>query len=386
MIDDSDHLTYGRRDHMEKHRVVVTGVGLLCGIGNSADEVWAGLMAGKSGMGKITQFDATGFPVDFAAEAKGFDPLHFMDKKLVRKTGRFIHFAVAAAQQALQHSGLVINADNAERVGVHVGSGIGGFEVIEREHTNLMKGGPRKISPFFIPASIVNMAAGMVSIQFGAKGPNESVATACTTGAHAIGDAYEIIERGDADAMIAGGTEAAITPLSMAGFASMRALSARNSDPEHACRPFDKDRDGFVLGEGAGILILESLDSAERRESKDPCGIDRLRAELGCIPYDCNGTRRGRLLSRHEACASKGRSITEPHRLSECSCDWHSAGRRSRIESDSEPLWREGAKPQSSDQFDKIDDWSSTRWQRRTRGGYHRALDIGSDSPSDNEP
>ncbi len=253
---------------MEKHRVVVTGVGLLCGVGNSADEVWAGLLAGKSGMGKVTQFDATGFPVDFAAEVKGFDPLLFMDKKMVRKTARFIHFAVAAAQEALRHSGLVINADNAERVGVHVGSGIGGFEVIEREHTNLMKGGPRKISPFLMAASLVNMAAGVISIQFGAKGPNEAVATACTTGAHSIGDAYEIIERGDADAMIAGGTEAAITPLSMAGFASMRALSSKNSDPEHACRPFDKDRDGFVLGEGAGILILESLDSAERRGAK----------------------------------------------------------------------------------------------------------------------
>ncbi len=253
---------------MRDKRVVVTGIGLICGVGNTATEVWAGLLGGKSGMAEITAFDLTGHAVRFAAEAKGFDPLKFIEKKEARKMGRFIHFAVAAAQEAMDQSGLKITIDNAEDIGVHIGSGIGGFDVIEREHKAMLAGGPRKISPFFIPASIVNLAAGHVSIRFGAKGPNEAIATACTTGAHSIGDAYRIIERGDAVAMIAGGCEGAITPMSVGGFASMRALSTRNEDPAHACRPFDKDRDGFVLGEGAGILILEELEFAKARGAK----------------------------------------------------------------------------------------------------------------------
>ena len=250
---------------MEKRRVVVTGLGLICGVGNTAAEVWDGLMAGKSGMAEITAFSLEGHPVRFAAEVKDFDPYKFIDKKEARKMGRFIHFAIAAADEAMQQSGLKVTPENAEMVGVHIGSGIGGFDVIEREHTNLMQGGPRKISPFFIPASIVNLAAGHVSIRFGAKGPNEATATACTTSAHSIGDAYRIIERGDADAMIAGGAEAAITPMGVGGFAAMKALSTRNDDPTHACRPWDKDRDGFVVGEGAGILILEELEFAKKR-------------------------------------------------------------------------------------------------------------------------
>jgi 3-oxoacyl-[acyl-carrier-protein] synthase II len=250
---------------VEKRRVVVTGLGLICGVGNTAAEVWDGLMAGKSGMAEITAFPLEGHPVRFAAEVKDFDPYKFIDKKEARKMGRFIHFAIAAADEAMQQSGLKITPENAEMVGVHIGSGIGGFDVIEREHTNLMQGGPRKISPFFIPASIVNLAAGHVSIRFGAKGPNEATATACTTSAHSIGDAYRIIERGDADAMIAGGAEAAITPMGVGGFAAMKALSTRNDDPTHACRPWDKDRDGFVVGEGAGILILEELEFAKKR-------------------------------------------------------------------------------------------------------------------------
>ncbi|MBW8746791.1 MAG: beta-ketoacyl-ACP synthase II [Acidobacteria bacterium] len=250
---------------MEKRRVVVTGLGLICGVGNTAVEVWDGLMAGKSGMAEITAFPLEGHPVRFAAEVKDFDPYKFIDKKEARKMGRFIHFAIAAADEAMQQSGLKVTPENAEMVGVHIGSGIGGFDVIEREHTNLMQGGPRKISPFFIPASIVNLAAGHVSIRFGAKGPNEATATACTTSAHSIGDAYRIIERGDADAMIAGGAEAAITPMGVGGFAAMKALSTRNDDPTHACRPWDKDRDGFVVGEGAGILVLEELEFAKKR-------------------------------------------------------------------------------------------------------------------------
>ncbi len=198
---------------MEHRRVVVTGLGLICGVGKTAPEVWEGLLAGRSGMAEIKAFDLTGHPVRFAAEVKDFDPLLFVEKKEARKMGRFIHFALAASAEAMAHSGLQVTEENRDRVGVHIGSGIGGFDVIEREHANLLSGGPRKISPFFIPGSIINLAAGHVSIKYGARGPNEATATACTTSAHSIGDAFRIIQRGDADAMIAGGTEAAITPL-----------------------------------------------------------------------------------------------------------------------------------------------------------------------------
>ena len=250
---------------MLERRVVVTGLGLICGVGNTAAEVWDGLMAGKSGMAEITAFDLTGHPVRFAAEVKNFDPLLFVEKKESRKMGRFIHFALAASEEAMKHSGLTVTREIADRFGVHIGSGIGGFDVIEREHSAMLAGGPRKISPFFIPGSIVNLAAGHVSIKYNAKGPNEATATACTSSAHSIGDAFRIIQRGDADAMIAGGTEAAITPMGVGGFAAMKALSTRNDDPTHACRPFDKDRDGFVVGEGAGILIMEELEFARAR-------------------------------------------------------------------------------------------------------------------------
>ena len=253
---------------MEQRRVVVTGLGLICGVGKTAPELWEGLMAGRSGMAEIKAFDLTDHPVRFAAEVKEFDPLLFIEKKESRKMGRFIHFALAASAEAMAHSGLVIDEGNRDRIGVHIGSGIGGFDVIEREHQNLLSGGPRKVSPFFIPGSIINLAAGHVSIKYGARGPNEATATACTTSAHSIGDAFRIIQRGDADAMIAGGTEASITPLGVAGFAAMRALSTRNDDPVHASRPFDKDRDGFVVGEGAGILILEEMEFAKARGAK----------------------------------------------------------------------------------------------------------------------
>ena len=219
-------------------------------------------------MAEIKAFDLTGHPVRFAAEVKDFDPLLFVDKKESRKMGRFIHFALAASAEAMAHSGLVVDDSNRDRVGVHIGSGIGGFDVIEREHSAMLNGGPRKISPFFIPGSIVNLAAGHVSIKYGARGPNEATATACTSSAHSIGDAFRIIQRGDADAMIAGGTEAAITPMGVGGFAAMKALSTRNEDPTHACRPWDKDRDGFVVGEGAGILIMEELEFAKARGAK----------------------------------------------------------------------------------------------------------------------
>ncbi|MGB6689784.1 MAG: beta-ketoacyl-ACP synthase II [Terracidiphilus sp.] len=249
-------------------RVVITGLGLVCGVGNTAPEVWRQLLAGASGMAPIQGFDTTGFSVTFAAEVKNFDPLNFVEKKEARKMARFIHFAFAAAQEAMEQSGLKVTPEIADRVGIFIGSGIGGFEIIEREHASLLQGGPRKISPFFIPATIINMAAGQLSIRYGARGPISATATACATSANSIGDSVRMILHGDADAMIAGGAEAAVTPLSVGGFAAMRALSTRNNEPTHASRPFDKDRDGFVIGEGAGILVLEELEFAKARGAK----------------------------------------------------------------------------------------------------------------------
>jgi len=250
-------------------RVVVTGIGLICGVGNNTEEVWQALLAGKSGVERITSFDVSQFACQIAAEVKNFDPLQFVEKKEARKMARFIHLAIAAADEALQSANYKVEDEMmAERTGVDIGSGIGGFDIIEREHSNLLNGGPRKISPFFIPSAIVNLAAGQVSMRHNAKGPNEATCTACTTSAHSIGDAARIIMYGDADVMIAGGSEAAITPMGVGGFAAMRALSTRNDDPHHASRPWDKERDGFVIGEGAGILILEELEHARRRGAK----------------------------------------------------------------------------------------------------------------------
>ena len=246
-------------------RVVVTGVGLVSAVGIGREETWQNVLAGQSGAAPITHFDTTGFPVTFAAEVKGFDPLQYVEKKELKKMGLFIQFALAASQFAMEQARLNVTPGVAERTGVYIGSGIGGFDVIEREHTALMQGGPRRISPFFIPASIVNLASGFVSIRWGAKGPNSATCTACSSSAHAVGDSFKLIQRCDADVMICGGAEAAITPMGVGGFAAMRALSTRNDDPEKASRPFDRDRDGFVIGEGAGILILEELSFAVKR-------------------------------------------------------------------------------------------------------------------------
>lgn len=246
-------------------RVVVTGVGLISALGLTAEDTWKGIRASRCGVGPITQFDATKFSARIAAEVHGFDPLRFIEKKEIKKVGRFIQFAIAASEEALSSSGLKITPENDETVGVYIGSGIGAFEVIEREHRILLEKGPDRISPFFIPATIVNLASGNVSIRTGAKGPNSATSTACTTSAHCIGDSFRLIQHGYADAMICGGAEACITPLGVGGFAAMRALSTRNDDPQHASRPWDRDRDGFVIGEGAGILILEELELAKQR-------------------------------------------------------------------------------------------------------------------------
>ncbi len=251
-----------------KRRVVVTGLGLVTPIGNSVEATWSSLMAGRSGVDYIRKFDASTFPVRIAAEVKDFDPLDYVEKKEARKMGSFIHYAIAASDEALRDSGLRITPEIAERVGTYISSGIGDFWAIEREHSKLLSEGPERISPFFIVSAIVNLAAGQVSIRTGAKGPNSATATACSAGAHAIGDSFKIIQRGDADVMICGGAESAITPMSVAGFAAMRALSTRNDDPLRASRPFDADRDGFVIGEGAGIMILEELEFARRRGAR----------------------------------------------------------------------------------------------------------------------
>jgi len=243
-------------------------VGLVTALGTGTEETWKGLCDGRSGVGPISRFDSTEFSTKIAAEVKDFDPLRWFDKKDLKKMDFFIYYAVAAADFAMKQSGLIIDPELSERVGVFIGSGIGGFTVIEREHKALLEGGPRKISPFFIPSSIINLAAGQVSIRFGARGPNSAPCTACSSGAHAVGDAFRVISRGDADAMICGGSEAAITPMGVGGFAAMRALSTRNDEPQRASRPFDAERDGFVVGEGAGVLVLEELEYAKRRGAK----------------------------------------------------------------------------------------------------------------------
>lgn len=256
-------------------RVVVTGIGIVSPLGLDAPSTWRALLDGRSGVGPITRFDASSYPCRIAAEVKGFDPERYLDRKEARRMDTFTHYAIAATQEALRDSGLVISPENAESVGVHIGSGIGGLPILEETHKELLERGPKRISPFFIPAMILNLAAGQVSIRFGAKGPNLAVATACATGTHAVGESFRLIRDGYADAMITGGTEASVAPLAVGGFCAMRALSTRNHDPERASRPFDRRRDGFVMGEGAGILVLEEREHALRRGARiyaEVCG------------------------------------------------------------------------------------------------------------------
>ena len=254
-------------------RVAVTGVGLVSSLGIGTEANWEALLAGRSGIRTITAFDASSYASRIAGEVPDFDPLQFLSKKDVRKMDVFIQYAIAASEFALRDAGLPTNGGLGTEVGVFIASGIGGFSTIEREHKALLKGGPRKISPFFIPSAIINLAAGQVSIRFGAKGPNSATCTACSASAHAIGDAFEIIRRGDAQVMVAGGSEAAITPMGVGGFAAMRALSTRNDEPQRACRPFDRDRDGFIMGEGSGVVILEDLDRARARGARIYCEL-----------------------------------------------------------------------------------------------------------------
>jgi len=287
-------------------RVVITGVGLISSVGIGNDANWEAMCAGRGGIGPITRFDATGYSVRIGGEVKGFDPLNFVEKKEVKKIDVFIQFAIAASQFAMDDAKLQVTPEIADQTGVFIASGIGGFSTIQSEHLELVNGGPRRVSPFFIPASIINLAAGHVSIRFGAKGPNLATCTACTASAHSIGESFEIIRRGDADIMIAGGSEAAITPLSVAGFASMRALSTRNDEPDKACRPFDKDRDGFIIGEGAGILILEELETAKRRGANIYCelagyGLSSDAFHLTGQPPDADGAVRSMKMAIRKA-------------------------------------------------------------------------------------
>lgn len=287
-------------------RVVITGVGLVSSLGVGTEATWQALCAGQSGIAPITHFDASAFAARIAGEVKGFDPLQFVEKKDVKKMDAFIQYALAASTFAMRDANLTITPEFADDAGVFIASGIGGFATIEREHFELIKGGPRRISPFFIPATIINLAAGHVSIRFGAKGPNLATSTACTASAHAVGESFEIIRRGDATVMIAGGSEAAITPMSVGGFASMRALSTRNDEPARASRPFDKDRDGFVIGEGAGMVILEELEFAKARGARIYAelvgyGLSGDAYHLTGQPEDANGAVRSMKMAIRKA-------------------------------------------------------------------------------------
>lgn len=282
---------------MAKRRVAVTGLGILSPVGIGLRENWDNILAGKSGIAQITQFDATGYPSTIAGEVKGFDPADFMDKKEARKMDRFIQLGVAAGVEAIKDSGLEVTEANAERIGVYIGAGIGGLSSIEKTTLMVNEKGPRRVSPFYIPMSIINMISGDLSVMYGLKGPNLAIVTACSTATHSIGDAARLIEYGDADVMIAGGGEAAVTPTSMAGFGNAKALSGRNDDPEAASRPWDKDRDGFVLGEGAGVMVLEELEHAKARGAHIYCelasmGLSGDAHHMTSPPEDGDGARR----------------------------------------------------------------------------------------------
>ncbi len=365
-------------------RVVVTGVGLLSSLGIGTDETWQGIRAARVGISRIEQFDAAAFTCRIAGEVKDFDPARFIEKKEIKKMGRFIQFGIAASEFALLQSGLKVDAQNAERVGVVIGSGIGGFEVIEREHRTLLEKGPSRISPFFIPATIINLASGYVSIRTGAKGPNSATATACTTSAHSIGDSFKIIQRDDADVMICGGAEACITPLGIGGFAAMRALSQRNDEPEKASRPWDADRDGFVVGEGSGILVLEELEHAKQRGATILAeivgyGMSGDAFHITSPSEDGDGAfrvmRTGHQGRRHSA---------RTDRLRQRARHLHRTGRSHRNHCHKARLLR--SRLQAGRQFHQVHDRASARWRRRPRSRHHRARSARSDCAPHHQP
>jgi 3-oxoacyl-(acyl-carrier-protein) synthase len=347
----------------------VTGVGLVSPLAIGTEENWAALCAGCSGIGPITRFDASQFSARIAGEVKGFDPLQFIDKKDVKKMDVFIQYAIAASQFAMDDAGLSVTEDIATRVGVFIASGIGGFSTIEREHHALIQGGPRRISPFFIPAAIINLAAGQVSIRFSAKGPNSATCTACSASAHAIGDAWEIIRRDDADVMIAGGSEAAITQLGVGGFAAMRALSTRNDEPQRASRPFDKERDGFIMGEGAGVIILEELEFAKRRGA--PVYAELVGYGMSADAYHITAPSADGFAARRDQ-ARPGRLHQRPRHIDALQRQAGDAGHQTAV-------WRPRA--QAGDLFDEVHDGPPPGRGRRSRGWDHRAGRQASDAP-----
>jgi 3-oxoacyl-[acyl-carrier-protein] synthase II len=362
-------------------RVVVTGIGLVCAVGIGTEESWKNLLAGHSGVATITSFDSAGFECRIAGEVKNFDPFQWIEKRELKKMGRFIQLTLAGADFAVKMADWKLEQSDLDEVGVYVSSGIGGFDIIEREHIKLIQGGPGKISPFFIPSAIVNLASGYISIRYGARGPNS--ATACSASAHAIGDSFKIIERGAAEMMICGGTEAAITPMGVGGFASMKALSTRNDDPPHASRPFDAQRDGFVVGEGAGILILESLEHAQRRNapifaeivgygmSGDACHITQP-AENGDGAY-----RVMHAALKDAKLAPKDIGYVNARGTSTPIGDVIETRALKRL------FW--GAGEASSGEFDEVDDRAFARWRRWTRSRHQRAGATRSDLAPDDQ-
>ena len=349
----------------------MTGVGLLTPLGIGTELSWAAILASKSGIAGITAFDATAFSCRIAGEVKGFDPGNYIEKKEIKKMGRFIQFAIAAADFALKDSGLKVTPEIAEEVGVYIGSGIGGFEVIEREHQTLLEHGPRRISPFFIPATIINLASGYVSIKSGAKGPNSATATACTTSAHSIGDSFRMIQRGEAIAMICGGTEAAVTPMGIGGFAAMRALSTRNDEPLRASRPWDKNRDGFVVGEGAGILVIEELEFAKARGAKILAevvgyGMSADAFHVTSPPPDGDGAFR---VMRN---ALKDAKLV-PEQIDYINAHGTSTDVGDRAETDGDQTRVRRARLQGGGEFHQVDDRAPARRRGRTRGRHHGA-------------
>ena len=369
---------------MTKKRVVVTGIGLVSSVGIGTEANWNALCKGCSGIGPITKFDPTDFSARIAGEVKDFDPLAFIEKKDVKKMDVFIQYAIAASQFAVTDARLEVTPDIAPRVGVFIASGIGGFSTIEREHKALLEGGPRKISPFFIPSAIINLAAGQVSIRLGAKGPNSATCTACSASAHAIGDAFEIILRDAADVMIAGGSEAAITPMGVGGFAAMRALSTRNDAPQQASRPFDRDRDGFIVGEGAGVLVLEEYERARKRGARiyaELVGYGMSADAYHITAPSEDGDGPYRVMTAALASAGVGGTAGRLHQRSRhLDASW-----RQDRDARHQAVLRRARVPRGG-LVDQIDDGPSARRRRRPRGRHHRARGSSSDRAADDQP
>ena len=369
---------------MSNRRVVVTGIGLVSSLGIGTEANWTALTAGVSGVDSITKFDAAQFATRIAGEVRGFDPLQFIEKKDVKKMDVFIQYAIAAAQFAMDDACFRVTPENSTRVGVFIASGIGGFTTIEREHRALLEGGPRKISPFFIPSAIINLAAGQVSIRFGARGPNSATCTACSASAHAIGDAYEIILRGAADVMIAGGSEAAITPMGIGGFGALRALSTRNSDPARASRPFDKDRDGFIVGEGSGVVILEEYESARRRGA-------RIYAELvgygmAADAYHITAPSEDGDGAYRVMCAALESAGIGPDQVDYINAHGTSTPQGDKLETRGHQALFRRARAEAGGVVDQVDDRPLAGRGRRPRGRHHRVGRASPTGAADHQP